>query len=66
MNIRLVALIGLAIGFALPAFAQQKETVDPKIIELIVAHQKIYDEAMNNGSVATLKSKAAECDNRMN
>jgi hypothetical protein len=32
MKIRLVvALIGLTISFAVPAFAQQKETVDPNI-----------------------------------
>jgi hypothetical protein len=33
MKIRLLlALVGLAIGFALPAFAQQKDTVDPQIV----------------------------------
>src|SRR6202030_2694229 len=38
MKIRLVvALVGLAISFALPAFAQQKDTVDPQLI------QKLYD-----------------------
>ena len=38
MKIRLVvALVGLAISFALPTFAQQKETVDPQLI------QKLYD-----------------------
>ena len=32
MKIRfLFALVGLAIGFALPTFAQQKETVDPQL-----------------------------------
>ena len=49
MKIRsLRALVGLAFGFAVPAFAQQQDSVDPKIVDLIVAHQKIYDEAMNN------------------
>jgi hypothetical protein len=47
-NPSLLALAGLAISFAVPTFAQQQDTVDPKIVELIVAHQKIYDEAMNN------------------
>ena len=33
MKIRLVvALVGLAIGFTAPAFAQHKDTVDPQII----------------------------------
>ena len=32
MKIRLLgALVGLAISFALPTFAQQKETVNPQI-----------------------------------
>jgi hypothetical protein len=36
MKIRcLLALVGSAIGFALPTFAQQKDTVDPQIAEAI-------------------------------
>ena len=56
-NLPLLALAGLAISFAVPAFAQQQDTVDPKIAELIVAHQKIYDEAMNNNDAVTLATK---------
>ena len=52
-----VALVGLAIGFAWPTFAQQKDTVEPKIIDLIAAHQKIYDEAMNNNDATALAAK---------
>jgi hypothetical protein len=56
MKIRLVvALVGLAISFALPTFAQQKETVDPQLI------QKLYDtisekwnEAYNNHDAAAI------------
>jgi hypothetical protein len=34
MKIRyLLALVGLAIVFTLPAFAQEKDSVDPKIAE---------------------------------
>jgi hypothetical protein len=34
MKIRLLgALVGLAINFAVPTFAQEKDTVDPQIIE---------------------------------
>jgi hypothetical protein len=58
MKIRfLLALVGLAISFALPTFAQQTNTPDPQIIEQIAAHQKIYDEAMNNGEATALASK---------
>jgi hypothetical protein len=38
----------LAISFALPAFAQQKEAVDPQIIEQLDALGKKFDEAWNN------------------
>ena len=45
MKIRLVvALVGLAIGFALPTFAQQKDTVDRQIAEQIRALAAKYDE----------------------
>jgi len=42
MKMRLLpALAGLAIGFALPTFAQQKDTVDPEIRQQIeAAHMK--------------------------
>jgi hypothetical protein len=50
-------LLGLAISFAAPALAQEGDTVDPKIVELIVAHQKIYDEAMNNNDAVALATK---------
>ena len=34
MKIRsVVALVGLAISFALPTFAQQKDTADPRIVQ---------------------------------
>ena len=34
------ALVGFAISFALPTFAQQKETVDPKLGEAEAAFEK--------------------------
>jgi hypothetical protein len=38
MKIRfLLALVGLAISFALPGFAQQKDTVDPEVRQQIEA-----------------------------
>jgi len=63
MKIRLVvALIGLTISFDVPAFAQQKDTVDTQIIERLAALNQKYDEACNNGDgvavAATFKEDA--------
>jgi uncharacterized protein (TIGR02246 family) len=55
MKIRyLLALVGLAIGFALPTFAQQKDTVDPQLAQLIRLLAVKFDEAFNNGDAAAL------------
>ena len=43
----LITLAGLAISFAVTAFAQQKDTVDPQTIEQIDAFAKKFDEAFN-------------------
>ena len=41
MKIRLVvALAGLAISFAVPAIAQQKDTADPQLREALAAYNK--------------------------
>jgi ketosteroid isomerase-like protein len=53
MKIRLVvALVGLAISFALPAFAQQKDAADPQIRQQIDALAKKLDEAFNDNDAA--------------
>ena len=55
MKIRLVvALAGLAMSFALPAFAQQKNTVDPKIEQQIRILAAKYDEAINKQDAAAV------------
>jgi len=55
MKIRLLgALVGLAINFAVPTFAQEKETVDPQIAQQIRALSIKYDEAFNNNDAAAL------------
>ena len=56
MKIRLVvALVGLAISFALPTFAQQKETVDPQLIQkLYDTISKKWNEAYNNHDAAAI------------
>jgi uncharacterized protein (TIGR02246 family) len=56
----LVTLLGLAISFALPTFAQQKETVDPKIIEQLDALGKKFDEAFNNNDAAAVAALFTE------
>ncbi|MBV8277371.1 MAG: nuclear transport factor 2 family protein [Verrucomicrobia bacterium] len=52
MKIRLLlTLVALAITFALPTFAQQKDTIDSQIDEQVT---KKLDEAFNNGDAAAL------------
>ena len=61
MKIRLVvALVGLAISFAVPAFAQQKDTVDPQIAQQIRALGMKYDEAFNNNDAAAVAALYTE------
>ena len=61
MKTRLLgALVGLAISFALPTFAQQKETIDPKIIEQLNALFKKVDEAFNNNDAAAYAALRTE------
>src|SRR5262245_1982102 len=55
MKTRLLgALVGLAISFALPIFAQQKETVDPQLREALLALAKKFEEAWNNNDAEAL------------
>ena len=61
MKIRLLlALVGLAIGFALPTFAQQKDTPDPQLRAALVAFNKKEDEAFNNNDAAALAALYTE------
>jgi ketosteroid isomerase-like protein len=49
MKIRfLLALVGLAIGFAWPTMAQQKDAPDPELRQMIDSFAKKYAEAVNN------------------
>ena len=48
MKIRtVVVLLGLAISFALPISAQQKDTVDPEVRQQFEAVLRQFDEAYN-------------------
>ena len=61
MKIRLLgALVGLVISFALPIFAQHKETVDPQTIEQLIAFGKKLNEAENNNDAAALAALFTE------
>jgi ketosteroid isomerase-like protein len=55
--ITLVGLVGLAISFAVPAFAQQKDTAASQIDEQIV---KKFDEAFINGDAAAVAALYTE------
>ena len=56
----LIALVGLAISFALPTFAQQTNTPDPQIVEQLNAITKKFDEAFNNNDAAALAALFTE------
>ena len=61
MKIRLLgALVGLAISFALPTFAQQTNTPDPQLRERYVALVKKYDEAANKNDAAAVAALYTE------
>jgi uncharacterized protein (TIGR02246 family) len=48
MKIRyLLTLVGLAISFAFPTFAQKKETVDPKVEQQVRVLAAKFDDAVN-------------------
>jgi ketosteroid isomerase-like protein len=61
MKIRLLgALVGLAISFALPCIAQDKNTVDPQIRQDIEALLVKGDEAYNKRDAAALAARYTE------
>ncbi len=47
-----VPLVGLAISFALPTYAQQKDLADPQTIQKLLAIVKADEEAENNYDAA--------------
>jgi uncharacterized protein (TIGR02246 family) len=61
MKIRfLLALVGLAISFALPSFAQQKDTADPQLRQRYLALVKKYDDALNKNDAAAVAALFTE------
>jgi uncharacterized protein (TIGR02246 family) len=59
-NRSLLALAGLAISLAVPTFAQQQDTVDPKTAEQVRALAAKYDEACNKNDAAAVASLITE------
>jgi hypothetical protein len=61
MKMRLLpTLVGLAINFAVPAFAQEKDTVNPQTTQKILAVGKAWDEAENNNDAAPIAALFTE------
>ena len=61
MKIRLVvALVGFAISFTVSTLAQQKETVDPQIVQQIAALAAKFDEAFNRNDAAAVAAFYSE------
>ena len=60
MKTHLFVLAGLAISFAIPAFAQRKEAIDPQTLAQLDAHGMKYSEAYNNNDAAALAALYTE------
>ena len=56
----LLALFGLATGFVVPVFAQEKEEVNPKILAAIQANDKAFDDAFNKHDPAAIAALYSE------
>jgi len=57
MKIRLLlALVGLAISFALPTFAQDQNTISPEVRQQIEAIFQKFQDAFNSRDLATMAS----------
>ena len=60
MKIHLVVLVGMAIRFAVPTFAQEKDAVDPKVAQQIRAFAMNYDEVFNKNDPAAVAALYTE------
>jgi uncharacterized protein (TIGR02246 family) len=56
----LLALVCLAISFALPTLAQQKDAPDPELRQMIDAFAKKYAEAVNSNDAASVAAFYSE------
>jgi uncharacterized protein (TIGR02246 family) len=61
MNMRsVIILIGLAIGFALPAISQQTDTPDPQLRQRLIALMEKHNVAINNNDAAGVAAAFTE------
>ena len=61
MKIRfLLALLGLAISFALPTFAQKTNTPDPQLRQRLVARIKTHTDALDKNDAAAVAANFTE------
>jgi SnoaL-like domain len=56
----LMTLVGLAIGFAEPAFAQEKDTSDSQLAQQLDAIGRTSDEGFNKGDAAAIAAVFTE------
>ena len=56
----LYALVGLAIGFAMPTFAQEQNTVDPEVRQQIETAYMKFAEAFNKHDAAAIAALHTE------
>jgi ketosteroid isomerase-like protein len=56
----LLALVGLAIGFALPTFAQQTNKPDPQLRERLIARIKAHTDALDKNDAAAVAANFTE------
>jgi uncharacterized protein (TIGR02246 family) len=60
-NRSLISLVGLAMSFALPTFAQERETVDPQLIQkLYDTLSKEWNDARNNHDASAIAALYTE------
>jgi hypothetical protein len=56
----IVALLGLAIGFALPTFAQQTNKPDPQLRERLIARIKAHTDALDKNDATAVAANFTE------
>ena len=52
-----VSIVGLAISFALPTYAQQKDLADPQTTQKLLALGKAFDEAHSDNDAAAVAAQ---------
>jgi hypothetical protein len=60
MKVCLAALLAFAIGVALPTFAQQTNTPDPKLRQRLIAVIQKHNDAINSNDAAALAALFTE------